>query len=303
MLIPDAKKRQWKRNERRSQRRHKTKDKESPLCCNDGHPPHPQVQVHPGECSQEQSQVWKLSSPDEGAAHELPETIDEAGIREESLNWYNHLQSGWRLSPIKSYENEFKIILQYKYHHWIFQGAKRKERKEGVRDVTTRTAGRQTFPLQWWVYSLFRQQCYRSRSNYRYKEIEEGESSNSLTTWAKCKVLNFLVRNAETNFGRQSPSHHYVPVSMLEECVVKVVKENGEDNCSQDNLRTRLRNIWGHKNSDVSSMPREIESNLQTWKFDPIPSESRNWPDENLQRQAAHEKELRHSQAWCSVHQ
>ena len=77
------------------------------------------------------------------------------------------------------------------------------------------------------VYNLSRQQCQRSRSNYRYKEIEEGESSNSLTTWAKFKGLNFLVHNAETNFGRQSLSHHYAPVSTLEECVVKVVKENG----------------------------------------------------------------------------
>ena len=88
--------------------------------------------------------------------------------------------------------------------------------------VHTRAEGRQTFPVPWeaynlsssmgGVYNLFRQQCQRSRSIYRYKEIEEGESSNSLTTWAKCKVLNFLVRNAETNFGRQGLSHHYVPV-------------------------------------------------------------------------------------------
>ena len=36
------------------------------------------------------------------------------------LNWDNHWRSGWRLSSTKSYENEFKIILQYKYHHWVF---------------------------------------------------------------------------------------------------------------------------------------------------------------------------------------
>ena len=54
-------------------------------------------------------------------------------------------------------------------------GAKRKERQEVVR------------------YNLSRQQCQHSRSNYRYKEIEEGESSNSVTTSAKCKVLNLLV--------------------------------------------------------------------------------------------------------------
>ena len=103
--------------------------------------------------------------------------------------------------------------------------------------VHTRTEERHTFPLQWGMYNLFRQQCQRSRSNYRYKEIEEGESSSSLTTWAKCKRLNLLVRNAETKFGRQSLSKHYVPVSTLEECVLKVVKENREENYSQEKLR------------------------------------------------------------------
>ena len=77
----------------------KTKGKESPLCCIDGHPPHSKLQVHPGECSQEQSQVWNLW---------------------EFLIWDNHWRSGWRLPSMKSYENEFKIILQYKYHHWVF---------------------------------------------------------------------------------------------------------------------------------------------------------------------------------------
>ena len=35
-----------------------------------------------------------LASPDEGAAHELPEKIDEAGMRAENLNWHNHQRSG-----------------------------------------------------------------------------------------------------------------------------------------------------------------------------------------------------------------
>ena len=39
-------------------------------------------------------------------------------------------------------------------------------------------------------------------------------------------------------------------------------------------------------------MPRETESNLQTWNFDSIPVESRNWPDEDLQGQV-HEKNSR----------
>ena len=33
-------------------------NKESPLCYIGGHPPHSEVRVHPGECSEEQSQEW-----------------------------------------------------------------------------------------------------------------------------------------------------------------------------------------------------------------------------------------------------
>ena len=81
--------------------------KESPLCCIDGHPPHPKVRVHPGECSQEQPQVWNLprwSSCSQAARwffemttltwivrnisnrhtiEEITEEINEAGIRVE----------------------------------------------------------------------------------------------------------------------------------------------------------------------------------------------------------------------------
>ena len=34
----------------------KQQQKESPLCYIDGHPPHSEAQVHPGECSKEQPQ-------------------------------------------------------------------------------------------------------------------------------------------------------------------------------------------------------------------------------------------------------
>ena len=80
--------------------------------------------------------------------------------------------------------------------------------------------------------------------------------------------------------------------SMLKECVIKVVNENGDENCSQDNLRlerTRTNtpmNIWDHKNSDVLRTPRETESKLKTWYFDP----SSIRPDEDLQGQAVHAK-------------
>ena len=38
----------------------------------------------------EQSEVWKLSSPDERAVHEFPEKVNEAGMSADNLNWDNH---------------------------------------------------------------------------------------------------------------------------------------------------------------------------------------------------------------------
>ena len=39
-------------------------------------------------------------------------------------------------------------------------------------------------------------------------------------------------------------------------------------------------------------MPRETERIFQTWNFDPLPYESRNWPDKELQGQTVHEKKI-----------
>ena len=81
----------------------------------------------------------------------------------------------------------------------------------------------------------------------------------------------------------------------LRERVVKVVNENGTKHVRKTTYASKtpevtLRDSWDHKNSDVSRMPRETESKLQTWNFDPIPSKSRNWPDEDLQGQTVHAK-------------
>ena len=51
-----------------------------------------------------------------------------------------------------------------------------KERKE---DVHTLVRNEEKHFLLY-ILELFRQECQRSRSSYRYKEIEEGELSNSL---------------------------------------------------------------------------------------------------------------------------
>ena len=44
------------------------------------------------------------------------------------------------------------------------------------------------------------------------KEPNKGEWSYSLKIWTKCRVLNSLVRDAGTNFGRQRLRHHCEPV-------------------------------------------------------------------------------------------
>ena len=73
----------------------KQKGKESPLCCIDGHPPHPKVRVHPRECSQKQ--LSSVENPFEaadvngekhsqprhhrGAVHKLHRRSMESGTR------------------------------------------------------------------------------------------------------------------------------------------------------------------------------------------------------------------------------
>ena len=62
-------------------------------------------------------------------------------------------------------------------------------------------------------------------------------------------------------------SHHYVPVSTLEKRVVKLSKKIEKNIIRKTTFAVKgpdvtLRYSWGHKNSDVSSMPRETESNL-----------------------------------------
>ena len=62
-----------------------------------------------------------------------------------------------------------------RYHYSITEAglvAERKERKDSMRCVHTRTEGRDS---SFTILDMFRQ-------HYRYKKIEEGESSNSLTT-------------------------------------------------------------------------------------------------------------------------
>ena len=118
--------------------------------------------------------------------------------------------------------------------------SKKKKSESRTDDVHTRTDGRKTFHhgectnLSPTMDGL---QFVSTTMPAMLKKLRKVKHQIQWRLEQKRKRLISLVRNAKTNFGKQRINHHYVPVSSLEECVVKVVKENREDNCSQDNLR------------------------------------------------------------------
>ena len=237
-----------------------------------------------------ESVKWAIFVQSEDPQADYSTKNDE--LRKDFLQEYN--------SSVPCIEHEIITLLQK-----LDWEQEKKSERSCTEDVHTGTERRQTFPLTWEVCNLFRQQCKRSRSSYRYKEIEEGKSSNSLAAWAKCKVLNFLLPNAATNFGRQSLSHHHVPVSTLEESVVKVVKENGEDNCSQDNSRLEKTRCNTPKNLRAQEFRRfkhasGTESNLQTWKLWPSSIRESQLAGRGVTRTSSTCKELKNSSMMLS---
>ena len=87
--------------------------------------------------------------------------------------------------------------------------------------------------------------------------------------------------------------------SMLKECVVKVINKSGHNNCSQDNLcleriRSNIPKILERiRTPTFCAILAKPRPNLQMWDFDPIPSESRNWSNEELPQGQHSEREGR----------
>ena len=77
---------------------------------------------------------------------------------------------------------------------------------------------------------------------------------------------------------------------MPKESVVKVVSENGKRELFARQLTPRerpkltLRPSWIYERSNTVSIPRETESNLQAWIYNPKSSESRKWPKEDIEQ-------------------
>ena len=104
-------------------------------------------------------------------------------------------------------------------------------------------------------------------------------------------MLNSLVHSTRRWSRILAGSHAIITYqSVPKECVVKVVSENGRRELFARELTLRegpkvtLRDTWVHTRFDVLRQPREIESKLQMWDSNSIPSESRNWSDEECEQ-------------------
>ena len=95
--------------------------------------------------------------------------------------------------------------------------------------------------------------------------------------------------------------------STLEECVVKVVKEHGEENCSQDNLcleRTKCitpRYLRVTRIPTFVSLPRETERILPDVELWPKSIRESQLAGREFIRTSSTFKELENPQAWCSA--
>ena len=90
-------------------------------------------------------------------------------------------------------------------------------------------------------------------------------------TW-QLRYPNSLVRNARTNFGRQSLSHHYVSVhagrKRCKSCQRIMKRIVCKTTCASKGREVTLRHKRAHNNSDVLSMPRgnqKILQNVELW--------------------------------------
>ena len=73
---------------------------------------------------------------------------------------------------------------------------------------------------------------FRAHGNYRYQEIEEGELQNSLRKTEQRAQYGIHLSATHERILADRVQAIIMHQSTLEECVVKVVKENGEEKCS-----------------------------------------------------------------------
>ena len=97
-------------------------------------------------------------------------------------------------------------------------------------------------------------------------------------------------QDAGLEFGQTSSNAIITYQSVPKEWVVKVVSESGKRGLfarqftPRERPKVTLRPSWVYERSNIVSMPRETESNLQAWNSNPKSSESRTWPNEDIEQ-------------------
>ena len=102
---------------------HKNNNKESPLCCINGHPPHPNTRTSWRMFARTISSVDTSTSTSRGTFARAISSVENKQIgearnkgRKVGIGTIINVK-GWRLISRKNCKNEFKIIAQCKYHH------------------------------------------------------------------------------------------------------------------------------------------------------------------------------------------
>ena len=117
------------------------------------------------------SENWTIFVQSEGHKRILPTRV------------MNYAKIPFKSTSHLHHKSNIKSLLYYR--SWTGNKLKRSERSctgDVHKTNISLTMRDVQFHLYHGVYKLSRQRCQRSISNYRYKEIKEGESSNSLTT-------------------------------------------------------------------------------------------------------------------------
>ena len=120
-----------------------------------------------------------------------------------------------------------------------------------------------------------------------------GNGNDLFITWVELQCTGLICPHHKMlvwNFGKMQCGfwcHYYVPVcaqrlrrqGCQRKCEERLVRETAHTSrATKSNTQT----LWVHTRSNIVSMLRETESNLQAWNSDPNASGSRTWPKEKI---------------------
>ena len=119
---------------------------------------------------------------------------------------------------------------------------------------------------------------HESKKKYIFKFI--GDLNKMQCTGFICPQHKMLFQNFGKGVLMPLLRTSLCPKNASSRLSANVERENG----SQDSSHFDNRPSWVHARSNTVSIPRETESNLQTWNSDPNASGSRTWPKEEIEQ-------------------